>query len=79
MKEEDASLLKMIYKLYHEKEDKENLHWRSLYHVVQDNPYLVDVGIMGIVDNVTIDGCDVPFAKILDWDAFELLVETLEM
>lgn len=79
MTEEDASLLKLIYKLYHKKEDKENLHWSSLYYVIQDNPYLVDAGIMEVVGNVTVGLCDVPFAKILDWDAFELLVETLEM
>jgi len=79
MKEEDASLLKMIYKLYHKREDKENLHWSSLYCVIQDNPYLVDVGIMEIVERVSVDGVQIPFAAIVDWDAFELLVETLEM
>ena len=78
MKEEDASLLKVIYRLYHHRDDKENLQWSSLYYIIQDNPYLVNVGIM-IIDKVTVDGCDVSFAKILDWDAFELLVETLEM
>lgn len=79
MTEEDASLLKLIYNLYHKKEDRENLHWSSLYCVIQDNPYLVDAGIMGIVEGISVDGREVPFAKILDWDAFELLVETLEM
>jgi len=73
MTEQDASLLRMIYDAYHDHEDRCQLHW-SFSRTISDNPFLIESGIMRVEHY---DGR--PMIMIIDWDAFGMLIETLEM
>jgi len=73
MTEEDASLLKLIYDAYHDHKDRYQLQW-GFSRTISDNPFLVESGIMRVEHH---EGRSM--VMIIDWDAFRMLVETLEM